>query len=105
MREHLGADLDRECLSAAALAATGSSGADCERLVRGARRRARSAGRTVALSDLLDEIGGVDGRPPGELWIAAVHEAGHVVPTCALRPGRLQMATLRWSGKGGGLRR
>ncbi len=102
LREHLGADLEGENLSAAALAATGANGADCERFVRGARRRARTADRTMAMSDLMEEIGGTDGRSPGELWIAAVHEAGYVVVTCVLWPGRLRMVTLRGGGGEGG---
>ena len=102
LREHLGADLEGEDLFPAALAATGVSGADCERLVRGARRRARGADRAVVMSDLIDEIGGSDGRSPGELWIAAVHEAGHVVATCVLWPGSLHMVTLRGGGDDGG---
>ena len=73
LREHLGAELMDDDLSGAALAATGASGADCERLVRGARRRARTADRAMVLSDLMVEIGGgrrplprgaVDGRRP-----------------------------------------
>lgn len=44
LREHLGTDLPGEDLSGAALLASGSSGADCERLVRGAAPRA--GGRT-----------------------------------------------------------
>ena len=54
LREHLAEDLRGEDLSAAVMAVTESSGADCERLVRGARRRARSAGRALLLADFLD---------------------------------------------------
>jgi cell division protease FtsH len=102
LREHLGSDLKDEDLSTAALAATGASGADCERVVRGARRRARSAQREIVMSDLLDEIGGSDDRSDDDLWTAAVHEAGHVVMTCALRPGRLEMVSLQGSASTGG---
>jgi cell division protease FtsH len=102
LREHLGADLAGDDLSAAALVATGSSGADCERLVRGARRRARSAQRDMVMADLLDEIGGGDDRSGEDLWTAAIHEAGHVVMTCALRPGRLEMVSLHGSASEGG---
>ena len=102
LREHLGPDLMGEDLSAAALAATGASGADCERLVRGARRRARSSQREMVMTDLLDEIGGSDARSEEDLWTAAVHEAGHVVMTCALRPGRVEMVSLQGSASVGG---
>ena len=94
LREHLGADLDGQDLSGAALAACGATGADCEKFVRAARRRARAAGREVAPADLLEEIGGSDDRSPGDLRIAAVHEAGHAVAACALRPGWLEMVTI-----------
>ena len=105
LREQLGTELAGEDLSGAALWAAGSSGADCERLVRGARRRARSAGRTMALQDLLDEIGGHDVRSQEDLWRAAVHEAGHVLAVCILRPGTLDEVNLRASGGSGGAMR
>jgi ATP-dependent Zn protease len=79
IREHLGGDLAGEDLHSAALLAFGSTGADVERLVRGARRRARTADRPMILADLLGEIGGKDRRTPEELLRSAVHEAGHAV--------------------------
>ena len=103
LREHLAEDLAGEDVSAAALAATGSSGADCERLVRGARRRARAARRAMEMADLLAEIGGADDRSPEDRWIAAVHEAGHAVAICALRPGGLGVVSLHASGDTGGM--
>ena len=102
LREHLGADLAGESLREAALAAAGASGADCERAVRGARRRAREAGRAVILADLLAEIGGADDRTEAELRVVAIHEAGHAVATCALRPGSLRALSLRATGAVGG---
>jgi cell division protease FtsH len=102
LREHIGPDLPRADLSGAALAATGSSGADCERFVRGARRRARDAGRDLSLGDLLAEIGGQDGRSPADLWRAAVHEAGHAVACCTMAPGSLQVVSLRVGAGAGG---
>ncbi|CAH2603446.1 Cell division protein FtsH [Rhodovastum atsumiense] len=102
LREHLGADLAGVDLSAAALAATGGTGADCEKWVRGARRRARTAARAMMLDDLLAEISGMESRAPKDLWIAAVHEAGHAVAISVLRPGTLKGVSLRaGNGKGG----
>jgi cell division protease FtsH len=98
-REHLGEDLSDLSLREAALAAAGASGADCERLVRGARRRAREAGRALMLADLLEEIGGVDDRSQAELWRVAVHEAGHAMAMCELYPGALRAVTLRARGE------
>lgn len=103
LREHLGDDLAGEDLSGAAMAASGSSGADCERLVRDARRRARSAGRPVAMADLLDEIGGDGREPEADRRTAAVHEAGHAVAVCVLRPGSVGMVSMRGAGRYGGM--
>ena len=102
LREHLGTDLAGQNLAGAALAASGASGADCERFVRGARRRARIACRAIVPADLLNEIGGSDDRSAGDIRIAAVHEAGHAVAACALRPGSLEMVTIDGIGDEGG---
>ena len=102
LREHIGSDLPDADLSGAALAAAGSSGADCERVVRGARRRARDAGRDLLLSDLLDEIGGEDGRSSADRRLVAIHEAGHAVAICVLAPGSLEAVSLRPSHGVGG---
>ncbi len=102
LQEHLGTDLAGQDLAGTALAASGASGADCERFVRGARRRARIAGRAVVPADLLDEIGGSDDRSPGDIRIAAIHEAGHAVAACSLRPGWLEMVTIDGIGDEGG---
>jgi ATP-dependent Zn protease len=94
LREHLGDDLAGEDLLDAALRAAGSSGADTERFVRGARRRARNAGRSLALGDLLIEIGGADERTAREWEVTAVHEAGHALAVHELEPGALRAVTL-----------
>ena len=102
LREHLGEELREACLAGAALAMAGMSGADCERIVRGARRRARTALRPVELADIMLELGGVEERSPAELRRVAVHEAGHAVATCVLSPGTLQAVTLQATGSAGG---
>lgn len=116
LREHLGADLASDHLAGAALAAAGLSGADCERVVRGARRRARQADRPMLLPDLLAEIDGdpadhepleIDGfrqvgRNAADLRLAAVHEAGHAIAVCVLDPGGLGLVSLREAGSIGG---
>lgn len=102
LREHLGRDLVDEDLSQAALFGAGSSGADCERFVRGARRQAREAGRAMVLDDLLDEIGGMGGASEADVWLAAVHEAGHAVATCILHPGRLRSVSIVGDARRGG---
>lgn len=99
LREHLGGDLAGTDLSGLALLAAGSTGADCERLVRGARRRARTAKRAMSFEDLAEEVGGA---APSErdLRVAAIHEAGHAVTILARRPGDLQAVALRSLGDG-----
>jgi hypothetical protein len=102
LREHLGAELAGVNLLPAALAGAGSTGADAERFVRGARRRARSAGRDLMLDDLMVEIGGDGGRSPRDLWITAIHEAGHAVACCEVLPGTLSAISLRRVGETAG---
>ena len=102
LRERLGDDLVGENLSGAAMAAAGASGADCELIVRGARRRARLVSREMQLTDLLAEIGGTDFRSPDDIWLAAVHEAGHVVAAFALQPSSIDMVTLNGREGSGG---
>ena len=79
MREHLGADLAGEGLEEDALLALGCTGADVEKTVRGARRRARSAGRPMERADLRAELTGDDRRSEAKLLLVSVHEAGHAV--------------------------
>lgn len=95
LRVHLGRDLEHADLMPVALHAAGATGADCERWVRGARRRARHAGRTMAVDDLLAEVGGVgESRPPDHLGIVAVHEAGHALVLALEQPGALRHASI-----------
>ena len=102
LREHLESHLADVSLSGAAVAAAGASGADCERFVRGARRRAREAGREMVLADLMVEIGGADPRTDAELRVAAAHEAGHAVAMCELDPCALRAVSIRSADGAGG---
>ena len=101
LREHLGRDLADQDLSSTASRALGSSGADIERIVRGARRRARDGQRDLTLADLHAEIGG-DDFDAVEAWPAAIHEAGHAVLAVALRPGTLKGVVLPAHGTAAG---
>nr|CAD6596256.1 ATP-dependent Zn protease [Rhizobium sp. TCK] len=63
-----------------ALAAQGMTGADIERIIREARRKARRARRPLAYSDVQSAIAGSAERPSPELkWRISVHEAGHAL--------------------------
>lgn len=96
IRVHLGGDLADADLSASALAGLGGTGADAERWVRGARRRARQGGRPMAVDDLFSEIVGTDpAYTPEYRGVVAVHEAGHAVARAVMRPGSLNKAEIR----------
>lgn len=80
LRQKLGSDLPGEDLMPAALLGLGGTGADVERWVRGARRRARYKGCELTAQDLTAEIcGGTNELEPDFLFRCAVHEAGHGV--------------------------
>ena len=93
LRVHLHDALRDEDLRqlAATAVARHAVGADAECWCRGARRRARVAGRPMVLSDLAEEVG-----PSPPLWPAealrrtAVHEAGHALSFVRLGAGVLQ---------------
>ena len=85
----LAADVDPLLLGRMAF---GMTGADIERIVRGAHRRARKADRAVEMDDLLAEITGKPADPnaaprltPEEVERVAVHEAGHALARCMSR--------------------
>ncbi|MBJ6125540.1 AAA family ATPase [Microvirga splendida] len=80
LRYHLGEhDLPGADLGPLARIAAGATGADAALWVKSARRRARMAGRAMALHDLIAEILPPDTRSPKALRHCAVHEAGHAV--------------------------
>jgi hypothetical protein len=102
LREHLNDDLADDDLSKPAFFAVGSSGADCERFVRGARRRARVTSRPMVVADLIDEIVGQDDLSETALQLAAIHESGHAYAISVLLPGHLEAVSLRSDGDSGG---
>jgi ATP-dependent Zn protease len=99
LRTHLGVDLAGADLRDAALAGRGGTGADVERFVREARRRARRASRPIDLSDLLDAVR--NGKP---VWPADVrrriahHEAGHAIALLALAVGEPKALSIGGAG-------
>jgi hypothetical protein len=101
LREHLGDDLPGVNLSSLGVLLLGATGADVERLVRGARRRARSAGRPMREADLVAEAGAEDRRSPAELRLCGIHEAGHAVAAIVLGLDVVG-ASIRGSGADGG---
>ncbi|MDE1145012.1 MAG: AAA family ATPase [Azospirillaceae bacterium] len=99
LRFHLGPNhlqgLDLACFAAAL---EGATGADCEQVVRGGKRRARLAGRPMRPEDLAAELHPAERQQPLEVRrLVAVHEAGHAVVSAILRPGTLLSASIRAS--------
>jgi ATP-dependent Zn protease len=105
IRFHLGKDLPDADLRPVAISAAGMTGADIEKLVRDARRRARSDKRDLELADLFEMLEHNEiSIPPECLKRVALHEAGHAaaaillnlssnVTTSLMRRGRLVAET------------
>jgi hypothetical protein len=102
LREHLGDDLPGLDLSGIGLLLLGATGADAEKLVRGARRRARTSKRPVRESDLVAEAGAEDRRSLADLRLCSIHEAGHAVAAIVLSLD-LEGASIRDSSTQGGV--
>lgn len=79
LRLHLGADLKDADLTPVARLGQGATGAVAVGWIRAARQRARFAGRTMALEDLLAEAAPTDPRSAEQLRAVATHEAGHAI--------------------------
>ena len=103
LRHHLGANLTDAALAECAMSATGATGADVRRWVRGARRSARRAHREMLPADLAREIGGPEPASPGDRRRAAIHEAGHAVIAAIDRPGCLRRVSVRRTETSGGV--
>ena len=89
LRFHLGKDLPDADLGGLAVALVGSTGADVEKLVRDARRRARQPVRPLLLEDLFAALGGgLADLEPAYLERIAIHEAGHAVAAVVLEVSR-----------------
>jgi cell division protease FtsH len=102
LRFHLGDALEQEDISEIARLADGSTAAELMDVVRGARRRARDAKRTLILGDLRRQLEGEHPSAPVLLKRIAIHEASHAVTTVALSVGTLRHVTLLARGNVGG---
>lgn len=75
--------------------AAGRSGADIERIVREARRRARREGRPLGWADIDRALrAGREDMPEDVRWRIAVHEAGHALVYLALGRGRISLISI-----------
>jgi ATP-dependent Zn protease len=85
IRFHLGKDLAGEDLRPVAISACGMTGADIEKLVREAHRRARGDKRNLELADLFETLDAdTAGIPLDCLKRVALHEAGHAAAAILL---------------------
>lgn len=78
-RFRLGGRLATEDLQEICLLSVGCVGADVERIVKDAMRRARHASRDLQLSDLRHAVAPDDEHDHTSRWRVAVHEAGHIL--------------------------
>ncbi|KZB97770.1 ATP-dependent zinc metalloprotease FtsH 3 [Methylobacterium radiotolerans] len=96
LRVRLGDDLRDADLLPVAYRTERHTGAMIEALVEDARRRARHAGRPLALDDLLDVAGAGDAdTPEATLYRLAVHESGHALQAHLSDPDRDLIVTLQ----------
>jgi cell division protease FtsH len=102
LRQHLGADLVDADLTLAAGMAAGATGAMAVQWIKSARRAARTAGRPMALSDLLAAIAPQDGRSRETLESTAIHEASHAVIAHVLGLGKIEAISIVRRGHSGG---
>ena len=102
IRFHLKKDLVGSDLRALAVATVGSTGADVEKLVRTARRRARKFQRALRLEDLSAVLGErLLDLSRQYLECIAIHEAGHAVAAVVLKVSRNVSVSLYHLGRGG----
>ena len=84
-----------------ALAATGTTGADIERLLREARQKARRERRPLSYDDIHEALtSGQRDIPPDLRWRIAIHEAGHALCWTVFDIGIVQTVTIGHSSGG-----
>ncbi len=102
LRVRLGDDLAGADLLPVAYRTERYTGAMIEAVVEDARRRARHAGRPLALEDLLAVAGaGDEATPAAVLDRIAIHEAGHALMASLAGTGRDIVVALQSGGEGG----
>lgn len=94
LRHHLNGEMSDVDLADIAHLMDGSTGAEIMMAVRGARRIARYAGRSLERDDLLQAIAPVEHIAPDALKRASVHEAAHAVASLVVRSGILKRCTV-----------
>lgn len=94
LRWHLRGELGDVSLSEVVERTDGTSGADLERLVREARRRARQDRREMVVDDVLASLPELVEIPDDSSWRAAIHEAGHAAVITEFGFDMVLMATI-----------
>lgn len=84
-----------------ALLATGSTGADIERLVREVRRKTRRQQRSLAWDDLEQALLAGHMKLSDDLrWRTAIHEAGHAIAFCDMEIAEVVTVSIGIGGMG-----
>ncbi|GJE54883.1 AAA family ATPase [Methylobacterium thuringiense] len=101
-RQHLGSDLPGADLRTLGELGLGATGAEVEGWVKEARSRAQTAGRPLALDDLLRCVAPPDTRTDAEIRRGAIHEAGHGLGAQVVGAGAvIQVDIIARNGNGG----
>lgn len=79
LRYHSGIELDADNAERFALATEGFSGADLELLAKDAKRTARRRQEPLSSCHIMDHLPPVEVLPDDQLYVTAVHEAGHAL--------------------------
>jgi cell division protease FtsH len=103
LRHHLASDLADLDLHPMAELGLGATGAVVAAWVKGARARARAAGREIRAQDLLSEIAPEDERRAEDLRRAALHESGHAIAVTVLAIAQVDQVSLVARGGSGGM--
>ena len=94
LRQHLRGALPNTDLRPLASLGAGATGAEVAGWAKGARAKARSAGRGMILADLLAQVVLPETRSQMQLLAVAQHEAAHAVATELLHVGTVETVTI-----------
>ncbi|WP_193763156.1 AAA family ATPase [Methylorubrum sp. Q1] len=94
LRQHLGNALPEADLTPFGILGGGASGADIAGWARAAKAAARSAGRAVAMDDVVRQVCPPETRPPETVRAIARHEASHAVLGVVTATGELEVVTV-----------
>lgn len=98
---YVGDDLAEAEKTKLARVAIDATPAAIEGWVKSARAAARTAGRPLSATDLLDQMAPADERSPADLRVAALHELGHAIVAAELGYAVETISIVAGAGTGG----